>query len=167
MPQRLRILTPPSMTQLLDDPVYSQYVHRRPKLPDNLKWGKPWMLVAHVAYREDNDGPVWKHRLFADYMQALDLGMDLLTRPRYDDIAVVSRRKLFQPFFNFTWEPRFAWCGRCRRPTLYRRPPRSGAPHHALKRAPVTITSASEDLYRCYYCGMRRIAQPAYRTRFK
>lgn len=163
MPQHMRILVPPSMTNLWDDPLYRAYMERRPKLPDNLKHGTPWMLVAHRKPHED--GPPWGHRLFTDYFEALDYGLELLD-DAYDDISVVCRPKMFKPALNFTWEPRFTWCGRCRRPTLFRKPPRNGRPHHALRNARAIITDTTEDLHRCYYCGARRAAQPNYRERF-
>lgn len=162
MAQRMRLLVPPSMTALWDDDVYRAYLERNPRIPDNLKHGQPWMLVAHRPHGSGK--PPWGHKLFTRYFDALDYGLDLLDR-HYDDVSIVSRRKLFRPPVDFVWGHQFAWCGRCRRPTLFRNP-KGDKPHHALRNASAIITSTLEDLHRCYYCGMRRVAQPHYKERF-
>lgn len=161
--QRMRILTPPSLRMLWDDDTYRSFLERKPRLPTNLQHGQPWMVAARWTddyIYEMNKSRAWAHRNYCDYFQALDFALELLDRRAIADVAVISRRKLYQPFVNFTWEPRFSWCGRCRRPTLFRK---TSAAHHALRNAPAITL---EDPYRCYYCGMRRVAQPNYKERF-
>jgi hypothetical protein len=67
---------------------------------------------------------------------------------KYRDVALVSRRMLFEPpvSVRHTIEYPFEWCPRCRRPTMYR----------ALQRHHAVVVLTLQDPYRCYFCGIRR-----------
>lgn len=143
---------PPTLKELLDDPLYRLYILRVPKLPENIAWGEPWMVWAVT-----HDGR-WGKRLFASYQEAWAKTVELHKQPeKFRDVALVSRRMLFPPPSRFVWKGRlYAWCSRCRRPSEFR----LRAPdHHALRGQP---TLTDDNSQRCYYCGIRKIAMPEY-----
>lgn len=149
MAQMMKILIPPTWDELMENPVYAAYVRKRPRLPDNIAHGEPWMIAAHRV--SGSQRPSWATKRVADYVTAYRRVDALLDSGEFDDAAIISLRKLWIPPQGFFWKrDKFAWCGRCRRPTLYR----NVTKHHALGREPVLAT---EDGLRCYYCGAREI----------
>ena len=143
-------MKPPSLRQLLDDPIYRAYMKTIPDLSANLTIGNPWAVWVRKV-----EG-TWAGAMFHTYRDAWPVVVKAVRDSRYEDVALVSRRQLFPPPPSFYWdEMYYQWCGRCRRPTSFAIRPR----HHALRLAPVLTL---DDPYRCYYCGMRRCAMPAY-----
>lgn len=162
---RLRIAAPPTLAELWDDPIYQKYLDRTPRLHANISQTTPWMVVAHRPVTVP--GPTWATKRFTTYDEAIDRAL-LLIEPtsQFDDAACISLRKFFKPPLNFTWDNiRYSWCGRCRRPTLFKKP-QPGKIHHALRHAAAIITDPGENLRRCYYCGIRRPTNPTYTQRF-
>lgn len=148
MVQMMRLLVPPSWLELLEDDVWSSYVRKRPRLPENIQHGSPWLIVARRF--EEMPGARWATKLMPEYVDAYKKVHRLLRSGQWEDVSIVSRRKLFKPPVGFTWNAnKFQWCGRCRRPTLFR----VCSQHHALPFLK-QIPEAEPD-YRCYYCGVR------------
>lgn len=157
MPQVMRLLVPPTYEELLEDPVYASYAKKRPRVPENVRHGNPWMIVARR--RPDAEGATWALKMMPDYADAYRRVSKLLESGKFEDVAIVSRRVLFKPPKGFDWNTGlFAWCGRCRRPSLFRECTR----HHALRNAPVLTEDEPE---RCYYCGARRVFAGRFRPR--
>lgn len=143
---------PPTLRELLADPVYRMYYLREPKLPPGLQHGDPWLVWA-----VNHDGQ-WGKRMFSEYADAWAKVISIYKQPdRFRDVAVVSRRMMFAPPEKATWRSTFAWCARCRRPSEFRvRSPQ----HHALRGQPVLT---DDEPRRCYYCGIRKAAMLNYR----
>lgn len=169
------ILTPPTMRQLLDDPVFRSYMRRPPQLPVVLRHGNPWQLWVRTIRG------TWKTGQMPTYA---DAWRATARRVRDDedaaDVCLVSRRVFFGPpgqwesykvritekgkssrietrwrwVHTFHWEPGLEWCGRCRRPSRFLPLPNT---HHALRRAPAV---SGEDNERCMFCGIRWVAMP-------
>lgn len=149
MAQVLGLLTPPTYDELMQDEVYRSWAKRRPRLPVNVSHGTPWMIVARR--HEDSPGATWALKKEADYADAFRRVRKLLNSGEFVDAAIVSRRVLYKPPMGFEWNAnRFTWCGRCRRPSLFREVSR----HHALRQAPALT---DDDPQRCYYCGARQV----------
>lgn len=147
MVQMMRLLVPPTWLELMEDEVYSSYVRKRPRLPENIQHGDPWLIVARRF--EEIPGARWATKLMDDYAEAYKRVRRLLQDGQWEDVSIVSRRKLFKPPVGFTWNTnKFQWCGRCRRPTLFR----VCSKHHAL---PILKTMDLEPEHRCYFCGVR------------
>jgi len=143
---------PPTLRELLADPVYKMYFTRRLTVPDSLAHGQPWQVWA-VTYEGR-----WGSRLFEEYTDAWAKAVTLnKDSERFRDVAIVSRRVMFAPPPRLAWSgSKFAWCSRCRRPSEFRvRTP----DHHALRSQPVLTDDAPR---RCYYCGIRKAAMLAY-----
>jgi hypothetical protein len=143
---------PPTLHYLLEDPVYRRMFKTVPILPLSLQWGQPWAVWAR---RDDGR---WQGGNFATYRDAWGVVVKALRSPLYEDVSVISRRMMFDPPGDAVWDYPFLWCSRCRRPSSFMVRPN----HHALRRAPARITDPSEPRDRCYYCGMRQVAMPAY-----
>lgn len=174
-------MRPPTMHELLDDPVYRAYVKRVPattttavgitKPHPALTIGDPWQVWVRTT------AGVWKTGRFHTYREAWSMTVKAYRSPSAQDVALVSRRVFFGPpghwksykarnprtdkielyerwVFDFHWDFQFEWCPRCRRPTQFRKLHRT---HHALKRQPALTT---DDPFRCVFCGIRRAACP-------
>lgn len=140
----VRMIThPPSFGSLIGDPVFRAYMKRVPRLPPSLTHGQPWAVYGLTI--DDR----WRGGKFATYADAWRVAVSMHKQPdKYQDVSVVSRRMLFDPpasLLHLIDYP-FAWCPRCRRPTLYLRYPR----HHAVQ------VMTTDDPIRCFYCGIRR-----------
>jgi len=169
--------TPPPIGELLDDPVYRAYVTRIPDASANLSLavGEPWQVWVRKA--DDR----WMTGKFATYPGAWNTLVRAHRSGKATDIALVSRRVFFAPpgtweeykvkvvnprtkekrieirerwVNTFGWDPFFEWCGRCRRPTVFRN---LHWTHHALRQQPCLT---DDEPYRCVFCGIRRAAQP-------
>lgn len=172
----------PTMTTLMDDPQFRQYMKRPPRLPANLRTGNPYQIWV-------NRSGIWGTTLRPNYTEAWRVFVHHYKQAKQDhrDVTLVSRRVFFAPpgewyrvkvkvnrrptpddkstwqyklewrwRQTFFWEGHeFAWCGRCRRPTFWQ--PLSEN-HHALRKAPAFT---DEDNYRCHICGIRYIATPS------
>lgn len=138
-------MKPPSMRELLGDPIYRKFVKTIPRLSPTLAWGNPWAVWAR---RRDGR---WMGGQFPDYTTAWAVVVKKVRDHDFEDVALVSKRQLFTRLpvgYQVPWG--YDWCSRCRRPTTYGIRPH----HHALRKAPV-ITH--EDAHRCYYCGARAV----------
>lgn len=146
------MITAPTLAELLDDNLYARYFQALPRIPDNIRWGTPWRIVAKGE--KHGGGDRWGIKDVSTYREARDWVLDRVDQGEWHDMRVISRRMFFAPPFDFSWNTsRYVWCGRCRTPTIFR--PMIG--HPALKGAPV-ITS--DDSVRCIMCGVREITNP-------
>lgn len=142
------------MSELLADKHYRKFVQRNVSLPLNVQHGQPWMIMARRV--PDVDRPTWARKLMPTYKDAYYKMRELVEDPGFEDVSIISRRVLFGPPLGFTWSTgRYAWCGRCRRPTTFTYALR----HPALAGSPVL---SFEDPFRCFYCGMREVSMPRY-----
>lgn len=148
---------PPTLRELLTDPVFRLYYTRVPRLPENLAWGEPWTVWAVTQNNK------WGKRQFSDYREAWAKVTELYKQEKFLDVAIVSRRVLFAPPERANWRHGLAWCSRCRRPTEFRI---RSTDHHALRGmeivAPNAMFNHDEEKRRCYYCGIRKVAMPNY-----
>lgn len=174
-------ISPPTIFDLLDDPVYRAYMKRVPTAHFSLSYGQPWQVWARTE-----DGR-WLTRKFDTYAAAWNVLVKYYRRRgEIGDIALVSRRLFYGPpgewrkvkvkranktpvgqpltfrydieerwYPTFAWDAGLEWCGRCRRPTTFRK---LWPDHHALRRQP--CLSTDDDPVRCTYCGVRRTATP-------
>jgi len=167
-----RVVTPPTMAELLRDPTFAAYMEHPPhsRHPGLLMPGA-WRLWAVTT------AGGWKTKLYDDYPQR-ELNT-LLGDSRVRDVAVTSRRVFFSPpgeweeykvkvttptgprielrerwVPTFRWDRGLSWCARCRRPSLFM----NWSPdHHALRLQPALTDDAPA---RCYYCGIRYAGLP-------
>jgi hypothetical protein len=145
----MKLVVPPSWEELLEDEIYASWIKRRPRLPENVSHGMPWMIVARRT--SETPGATWAIKKMSSYEDAYHRVRKLLATHQYEDVAVVSRRMLFRPPIGFTWNTnRYSWCGRCRRPSIFTH----AWTHFALRDA---IVLAEIDTERCYYCGAREV----------
>jgi hypothetical protein len=143
---------PPTLRELLADPVFRMYYTRQPRLPETLQWGEPWQVWAVT-----HEGR-WGSRMFATYAEAFSKLMELYKKPdKFRDMCIVSRRVLYPPPNKAFWRASlYSWCSRCRRPSEFRQ---RSPDHHALRSQPVLTEDAPR---RCFYCGIRKAAMPHY-----
>lgn len=156
--QRLRLVVPPTLLELLEDETYERYFSRLPLLYGD-PGPTPWRLMAR---RHENDQrSSWAIKDYAGYGDARRRALRLVGSGQYRDVSVVSRRTFFRPPLDFRWDDRrWSWCGRCRRPTRFR----EMRGHPALRGAAVV----DHDLIsRCYYCGIRETMMPHYAPRLR
>jgi hypothetical protein len=146
---------PPTIHDLLDDPVYRKMLLTPPAIPGPLTWGDPFMLWAQ---REDG---VWASKAFPTYRDAWAKAVPIIKdRDKYTDLAIVSKRVFLPPPRLATWPVSLSWCSRCRRPSSFQA--WDPARHHALKRSARQAILTDDEPYRCWYCGIRRCAMPYY-----
>ncbi len=108
--------------------------------------GQPWQIVALK-----NNGK-WANGFRPDFMSAFKAVRKLHKSGDYADFSIVSRNRIFKTpplLAERLCDPTSGqeWCGRCRRPTMFRP---YGASHHALRHAPVIVAGR----LRCFYCGI-------------
>lgn len=157
--QVLKIRTAPTMRELMADEVYAEYMNKRFKLPPAAYYGNPWRILAkRVA---DDDKTIWALRDEPTYVNAHDRVTKLLAKPKWEEVVLISRIKFFPPPRGFEWDPKLDWCGRCRRPTMFKV---MWKRHPALRDAPVV--QYGEDLHRCIFCGVRQGFGPTFEMRF-
>lgn len=171
-------VTPPTIFNLLDDPIYRAYMKHVPPPHPLLGDGDPWQVWARFT---NGKWRTAKFHTYADAWRVLvkhyRMGHDVV-----GDVAIVSRRVFYGPpgewrkvrvktpprgslpastrieerwFPTFTWDAGLEWCGRCRRPTVFRR---LTPDHHALRRAPALTV---DEPFRCQYCGIRQAGCPS------
>ncbi len=137
------LIVPPTLSELLEDPVYRRYLLKAPRLPAGCRPALPWRVWG---LREDDR---WAGKEFPTYAEGFELVKKMLKDPLYVDVAIICKPTEFAPPPGYRVPSYADWCGRCRRPTIYRR----GRRHHATRRWPVV---ADDNPYRCFYCGMRQ-----------
>lgn len=143
---------PPTIHELMDDPIFAKMMRTRPRIPENLihstlspAWNL-WLLTT-----DDK----WKRGRYANYEDAYRKMRELITDRHTADISIVSVRFMMAPPRGFVWRPRRnPWCARCRRPSLFLEDynPRS------LRDSDITF----DESIRCFYCGIRSVALPKY-----
>jgi hypothetical protein len=174
-------VTPPTIFDLLDDPVYRAYMKTVPRGHFALSYGDPWQIWLRTERGR------WRTGMFSKYADAWRvLVKNYRRRDDVADIVLVSRRLFYGPpgewrkvrvrvpargnqpastrieerwFPTFTWDAGLEWCGRCRRPTTFRR---LYPDHHALRRQPCLSIEDSD--VRCMYCGIRAYVTPSVST---
>lgn len=177
-------MSSPTIWDLLDDPVYAEYIQRVPDL--TVTYGRT--TRPHPAFTQPGawqvwartDEGKWKTGKFNDYERALNVVERYTTRDNVEDVALVSRRVFYPPpgewykvriksptapprieerwRRTFHWDSGLEWCARCRRPVSFRT---LNATHHALRQQPVVT---DDDPRRCPYCGIRQSAIPSTRS---
>lgn len=164
--QKLRVVVPPTLAQLLDDPVYAAYARRNPRMPAGVRSDAPWQLIARRA--SGAQGRLWALRMMPTYADAYRRARSMIGDPAWEDVSICSRGVMFKPPLDFVWNLRFDWCARCRRPSLFRKlnlhPVISAQVSDSLRRA---IIISEEMPRRCYYCGIRKEAMPRYVARIR
>lgn len=137
---------PPTIHELMDNPLYVSYLRKIPRIPANIAHGNPWMLVSRIVTDDGRNG--WTIKYFETYRDMWPVFVSRFKNPRYLDLSLVSRRKFFTPPQHLVWDPSYDWCPRCRRPSTFIEKPK----HHALKGIDYRTT---EEPFVCYYCGIR------------
>jgi hypothetical protein len=164
---------PPTLRQLLEDPIYRKMFTTppRPSFCQTVAGARPWVVYRRTTGETAEGDAVtrWTGALCVDYPTAFRCARDALRaldgdELAYSDVALVSRSVLYGPPRGFQWFSYpgghlMYWCGRCRRPSNFRYRPK----HHALRNAPALVRDPAE-AKRCYYCGMRWLGMPAYRS---
>lgn len=162
--QRLRVVTPPTLVQLLDDPTYGAYARRDPRMPPGVRSRAPWQLIGRRP--PDAQQSTWALLRVPSYADAWRRAKRMVGSEQFEDVSICSRGAMFRPPVGFAWDLRFDWCCRCRRPSLFRpmvlHPVVRAGIDAALRDA---IMLASEAPRRCYYCGIRQTAMPRYGPR--
>lgn len=162
--QRLRLVVPPALSELVRDETYARYFSRNPRMPAGVRSEYPWQLIVRRA--QDAEGSTWAVRMVPAYADAWRRARRMIDDPRWEDVVICSRSALFRPPIGFSWDLKFQWCGRCRRPTLFRRmqmhPVISSRLEDSLRHA---IMLAEDRPMRCYYCGARQSSMPHYKAR--
>lgn len=173
--------TPPSIRELLDDPVFRAYMKTVPPDIHANSYGDPWQVWVRT------DRGTWLTNRFDHYRSAWPVFVkQMKTNP---DASLTSRRVFYAPpgewykvkvrkqrrptpadprtsvvvieerwRQTFHWDIGLDWCGRCRRPTYWQP---LFETHHALRRQPAVTT---DENIRCIYCGIRWCATPAVDT---
>lgn len=166
--QRMRLAVPPTLAQLLSDDVYARYSRRDPVMPAGIRGESPWQIIARRA--PERDGRAWALAMMPSYASAWRRARAMISSHAdlWSDVAICSRAAMFRPPAGFTWNLRYHWCGRCRRPTLMQpmamHPVLRGQLEASLRHATMLSTDVPR---RCYYCGMRQSSMPHYRPRMK
>lgn len=144
------MLKPPSIQELIRIPEFRAMMKKRPFLPPHMQHGTPFRLWALTV--DDR----WLTKQYATYDEAWAVAVPRIKdTDKYADVCITVKPLLtprtitiehaMKPLY-LGWE----WCGRCRRPTMFRAFPPS---HHALRLQPLLT---DDDPFRCYYCGIRR-----------
>lgn len=168
-------LTPPTVFDLLDDPAYRAYVRAIPEPHFALTYGCPWKIWL----RTDDDR--WKTGEFGTYVQAFNTMVRAAKRDDTADVILVSKRLFYAPpgvwtpykakipargntparieireryEHTFHWDAGLSWCGRCRRPTVFKK---LYPDHHAIRSFPVV---SPDPVPRCMFCGISEAMNP-------
>lgn len=147
---------PPTIRELLRDPVYRTYVKKTPVMPAHHMF--PWQVWGLTTAKG-----TWKTKRYPTYREALDQMIAMLKAPgttghKFADVAITSLPVFYAPPAKLQWSPFLDWCSRCRRPTSFSSYD-DETTHHALRHR-IALT---EDLpHRCVYCGIRKVAMPSY-----
>lgn len=147
----MRVIRPLTMRELLTDPIYRKYVVKAPRLPAGCRTAEPWRVWG---LRTDDK---WAGKNVPTYGDAFDLMKTMLRKPdKYSDVAIICRPTEFGPPPDFIVPPLMDWCGRCRRPTIFR----TTHNHPAMRKWPVV---SEETVRRCHYCAAREPQHRWYR----
>ena len=151
----LTLNRPPTLLELLEDPIFAKFMRTRPRIPANLARAS-LTPMWHVWLLTTED--TWKRGRFHTYDEAYRAMKKRLVLPTTADVAIVNIRMFTPPPAQFYWRHRRnPWCARCRRPSLFI----TRYTHRALGNAETTVDEPN----RCFYCGIRRAALPNYSPR--
>jgi hypothetical protein len=140
----LTLISPPTIRELLSDPVMKKVILKTPRLPRGCVTTQPFRVVG---IRTDDK---WAMKNCDDYAAAFAVVKTMLKQPdKYTDAVITCRPTSFGPPPGLVMPPRMEWCGHCRRPSVFRRLSPS---HPVLKRWSVV---SDDDVRRCYYCAAR------------
>lgn len=134
-------ITPITLRDLLSREDYKAYF-RKPPTP--FRSSSPQWAVVAISH-ENKYGKVYRDT----FPEAFKKGKELLAREDIRDISIFCRNRVCEvpSFADELMTPAEDWCGRCRRPSLFKTYGRS---HPALRDAPVIVEYAR----RCYFCGI-------------
>lgn len=151
----LELIVPPDMRTLLNDPAFRKMMRTRPRMPATLT--APSLPPAwHVWVYCTNEK--WKRGRYSTYDEAYRKMREQLELDTVVDVSVVSIRRFFEPPTGFKFQPvKYPWCARCRRPSTFQ----EQEFHRALGNAELTM----DEPFRCYFCGIRKVALPTHSPR--
>lgn len=122
-----------------------------------------WMVIGQKWPKYQAKGE-WARGLRATFAEATTLYDEIMDTERFRDASIVSRgvvypwphedvwdvsERSWSKRAKYSWAPDpHSWCGRCRRPTVYRMCPDG---HPALRGFPVI----TPNVRRCHFCGLQ------------
>lgn len=133
---------PTSLPSLLTDPDYKSFFAKPLKPYRSLT--PPWAIVA--VSHDLRYGTITR----ASFKEAWQKASELLKRGDIMDVSIFAKNRITPTpaiLDQRLTRPHEDWCGRCRRPSVFRVYRTS---HPALRHAPVVIA----DTRRCFYCGI-------------
>lgn len=135
------MLTPITLKTLLADEQYREYFRRAPR---PFASASPQFAVVAITH----EGKYGK-TLRPTFKEAWGKAKVLLDDPRFRDVDIFIRNRIVlpPPIAVELLAPAEDWCGRCRRPSIFRV---YGRTHPALRDSPVIV----EGQRRCYFCGL-------------
>lgn len=163
-----------TMPELLEDPVYWNFILQKPKSKAHDQANKPHMKGQWVVYFRKHSDSRWKRKSFKKYKDARKFFWHLL-KDKYYDFNLGNRRveqlppkriaRIKGKFVTdskgvkrqvtkeVVWKPKISgdeqhhsWCKYCRRPTIFR----YFGKHPAL----VGLPSVDPNVSRCTICGI-------------
>lgn len=134
-------MKPTRLPDLLSNDLYKAFFKKNPRPYASSTFQFAIVAVSH----EGKYGKILRPT-FKDAWEKTQL---LLEDDRIHDVSMFARNKIVTPppFASELMKPAEDWCGRCRRPSLFRIYDRY---HPALRDAPVIV----EYVRRCYFCGI-------------
>ena len=158
--QVMKIRSAPDMSTLLSDEIYAAYMRKRPRLHEGARYGEPYRILAQRVSSDDTSR--WALANMPTYDDAYRRVMKMMKQPeKWADAVIICKRKFYMPPQGFEWDPKLDWCGRCRRPTMFKV---MWKRHPALRDAPVV--HYGDDVHRCIFCGVRQGFGPQFEMRF-
>lgn len=135
------MMTPTTLSDLLSNEDYRTYFKRSPR---PFASSTPQYGVVAISH----DGRYGKV-LRPTFREAWDKAKLLFADDRIRDVSIFTRNRIVPPpiFAADIMRPAEDWCGRCRRPSLFRIYAKS---HPALRDLPIVVAGVR----RCYYCGI-------------
>lgn len=134
-------LSPTPLRSLLQDEAYKAYFrHMAPPFASST----PQFGII-VVTKEGKYGKTSRDT----FKLAWGKAWSLLENPKVADVSIYTRNRIHPapPIAAELCKPAEDWCGRCRRPSIFRV---YGTSHPALRDAPVIV----EGQRRCYFCGI-------------
>lgn len=135
------MIVPATLSDLLSNEDYRDYFKKSPR---PFRSSTPQFGIVGISH-DNRYGMV----LRPTFKEAWEKSKLLLADPRIRDVSLFARNRIVPPpIFAFDlMKPAEDWCGRCRRPSIFRI---YGSYHPALKHCPVVVP----EVRRCYYCGI-------------
>lgn len=135
------MLTPTPLSSLLKDELYREYFKR---VPRPFAHSTPQFAIVAIT-------PNGKYAMTSreTFKEAWLKAKPLLSDERFRDVSIYIRNRVTvpPPLAHELCTPAEDWCGRCRRPSIFRVYPHT---HPALRSVPVIV----EGQRRCYFCGL-------------